>query len=48
MVYMAPEVVTGNKHYTGAVDVYSFGVIAAQVMVNRLVDDISAFMTDSG
>ena len=35
--YMAPEMATGTKHYTGAVDVYSFGIMAAQVMVGRLV-----------
>ena len=35
--YMAPEVAAGTKHYTGAVDVFSFAIMAAQVMVGRLV-----------
>ena len=35
--FMAPEMATGTKHYTGAVDVFSFGIMAAQVMVGRLV-----------
>ena len=34
--YMAPEMVKSSKHYTAAVDVYSFGIMAAQVMVGRL------------
>ncbi len=38
--YMAPEIATGEKHYTGAVDVYSFGIMAAQVMVGKLVYNI--------
>ena len=37
--YMAPEMATGTNHYTGAVDVYSFAIMAAQVMVGRLVYD---------
>ena len=37
--FMAPEMATGTKHYTGAVDVYSFAIMAAQVMVGRLVYD---------
>ena len=37
--YMAPEMAKGLKHYTGAVDVYSFAIMAAQVMVGRLVYD---------
>ena len=39
--YMAPEMATGTKHYTGAVDVYSFAIMTAQVMVGRLVYDSS-------
>ena len=35
--YMAPEMVTANKEFTKAANVYSFGIIAAQVMVGRLV-----------
>ena len=47
--FMAPEMATGTKHYTGAVDVFSFGIIAAQVMVGRLVYDSSdAFETQYG
>ena len=47
--YMAPEMATGAKHYTGAVDVYSFGILAAQVMVGSLVYDSSdAFETQYG
>ena len=34
--YMAPEIITNSKHYTGAVDVYSFAIMAAQVLVGRL------------
>ena len=37
--FMAPEMATGTKHYTGAVDVYSFAIMAAQVMVGHLVYD---------
>ena len=36
--YMAPEMAT-SSHYTNAVDVYSFGIMAAQVMLG--VFDIS-------
>ena len=39
--YMAPEMATGTKHYTGAVDVFSFAIMAAQVMVGKLVCDSS-------
>ena len=47
--FMAPEMATGNKHYTGAVDVFSFGIMAAQVIVGRLVYDSSdAFETQYG
>ena len=47
--FMAPEMATGTKHYTGAVDVYSFGIMTAQVMVGRLVYDSSdAFETEFG
>ena len=47
--FMAPEMATGTKHYTGAVDVFSFGIMAAQVMVGRLVYDSSyAFETQYG
>ena len=47
--FMAPEMATGTKHYTGAVDVFSFGIMAAQVMVGHLVYDSSdAFETQFG
>ena len=47
--FMAPEMATGNKHYTGAVDVFSFGIMAAQVMVGCLVYDSSdSFETQFG
>ena len=47
--FMAPEMATGTKHYTGAVDVFSFGIMAAQVMVGRLSYDSSdAFETQYG
>ena len=47
--YMAPEMATGTKHYTGAVDVFSFAIMAAQVMVGKLVYDSSdAFDTEYG
>ena len=47
--FMAPEMATGTMHYTGAVDVFSFGIMAAQVMVGRLVYDSSdAFETEFG
>ena len=39
--FMAPEMATGTKHYTGAVDLYSFAIMAAQVMTGRLVYDNS-------
>ena len=37
--YMAPEMATGSRHYTAAVDVYSFGIMAAQTMAGRLTYD---------
>ena len=37
--YMAPEMATGSSHYTAAVDVYSFGIMAAQTMAGRLTYD---------
>ena len=43
--YMAPEIVTGSKHYNGTVDVYSFGIMAAQVMVGKLVFEVNDFAT---
>ena len=43
--YMAPEMATGSKHYTGAVDVYSFAIMAAQVMVGKLVFEVNDFAT---
>ena len=39
--FMAPEMATGTKHYTGAVDVYSFAIMAAHVMTGKLVYDSS-------
>ena len=47
--FMAPEMATGTKHYTGAVDVFSFAIMAAQVMAGKLVYDSSdAFDTEYG
>ena len=47
--YMAPEVASGSKHYTGAADVYSFAIMAAQVMVGKLVyDNQEVFETPYG
>ena len=47
--YMAPEMATGTKHYTGAVDVFSFAIMAAQVMTGKLVyDDSEVFDTPYG
>ena len=47
--FMAPEMATGTKHYTGAVDVYSFAIMAAQVMVGKLVyDNTDVFETPFG
>ena len=47
--YMAPEMASGTKHYTGAVDVFSFAIMAAQVMTGKLVYDSSdAFDTEYG
>ena len=43
--YMAPEMATGSKHYTGAVDVYSFAIMASQVMVGKLVFEVNDFAT---
>ena len=37
--YMAPELSTNMRHCTGAVDVFSFGIMTAQVMVGKLVYD---------
>ena len=34
--YMAPEMATSSRHYTAAVDVYSFGIMAAQTIAGRL------------
>lgn len=40
--YMAPELLQGERHYTKAVDVYSYGVMSAQVFSGSLkYDDIS-------
>lgn len=46
--YMAPEMVANHKHYTGSVDVFSFGIMAAQVMVGRLVYDADDYQTPYG
>ena len=47
--FMAPEMATGTRHYTGAVDVYSFAIMAAQVLSGRLVYDSSdSFDTSYG
>ena len=37
--YMAPEMATSSRHYTAAVDVYSFGIMAAQTMAGHLKYD---------
>jgi len=34
--YMAPEMMTSSKHYSTAVDVYSFGVMSAHVLHGKL------------
>lgn len=34
--YMAPELLQGERHYTKAVDVYSYGVMSAQVFSGSL------------
>ena len=34
--YMAPEMMTNSKRYSTAVDVYSFGVMAAHVLHGKL------------
>ena len=34
--YMAPEVMTNSKHYSTSIDVYSFGVMAAHVLNDKL------------
>ena len=40
--YMAPELLQGERQYTKAVDVYSYGVMSAQVFSGSLkYDDIS-------
>ena len=44
--YMAPEIISNVKHYTGAVDVYSFGIMAAQVIVGKLIFDIDEYNAD--
>lgn len=46
--YVAPEIIMNEKHYTSAVDVFSFGIMAAQVMVGRLVYDAEEFTTEYG
>ena len=46
--YMAPEMVANSKRYTGAVDVYSFAIMAAQVMAGKLVYDADDFQTPYG
>jgi len=34
--YMAPEMVISSRHYTSAIDVYSFSIVACQVMSGQL------------
>ena len=46
--YVAPEIIMNDTHYTKAVDVFSFGIIAAQVMVGRLVYNAEEFTTEYG
>ena len=46
--YMAPELIMNAKHYTNAVDVYSFGIMAAQVMVGKLIYDVDEFSAECG
>ena len=43
--YLAPEMIKSSKHYTGAVDVYSFAIMAAQVIVGKLIYDAFDFDT---
>ena len=37
--YMAPEMLRSSKHYTAAVDTYSYGIMAAQVFAGKLEYD---------
>ena len=37
--YMAPEMMGGGRHYSTAVDVYSFGIMSAHVMNGKLEYD---------
>ena len=47
--FMAPEVKSGDKNITEKVDVYSFAIMAAQVLSGRLVYDSSdSFDTSYG
>lgn len=44
--YMAPELIMNAKQYTNTVDVYSFGIMAAQVIVGKLVYDADEFSSE--
>ena len=46
--YVAPEIIMNDTHYTKAVDVFSFAIMAAQVMVGRLVFNAEEFTTEYG
>lgn len=46
--YMAPELIMNAKQYTNTVDVYSFGIMAAQVIVGKLVYDADEFSSEYG
>ena len=46
--FMAPELFMNTRHFTGAVDVYSFGIMAAQVLVGQLVYDTQQFDNQYG
>ena len=46
--FMAPELIMNTRHYTSAVDVYSFAIMAAQVMVDKLVYDAQEFDNQYG
>ena len=34
--YMAPEIISNNRHYSTAVDVYSYGIMAAEIINGKL------------
>ena len=49
LLFMAPEMATGTKNCTGAVDVYSFAIMAAYILTGRLdYNSSDSFGTPSG